>query len=175
MIVTNNQEWVEKARMLRDHGMSKKKKYWHPILGYNFRMTNIQAAIGLGQMNKIEKIIDQKRRVAQIYSRGLTGVKGIVLPPEEAWAKNVFWLYSILLSIETNKKRDDLIEYLNQLQVESRPLFFPIPNMPFYAVEDHFPTAQKISEQGISLPSGSALTPEQINYIIELIKQFFTG
>ena len=175
MLITDNAEWVEKARMLRDHGMSKEKKYWHPILGYNFRMTNIQAAIGLGQMNKIEKIIAQKRRVAQIYSQGLTGVKGVILPPEETWAKNVFWLYSILISPETNKKRDDLIEYLNQFQVESRPLFFPIPNMPFYAIEDHFPTAQKISEQGISLPSGSALTPEQINTIIGLIKQFFTG
>jgi len=175
MMVTDNPEWDEKARILRDHGMSKKKKYWHPILGYNFRMTNIQAAIGLGQMNKIEKIITQKRRVAQTYSRGLEGVKGIVLPPEAPWAKNVFWLYSILIKPETGKKRDDLIEYLHQFQVESRPLFFPIPKMPFYAVEDPFPTAQKISEQGISLPSGSALTTEQINYITELISHFLKG
>lgn len=172
MIVTDNPDWVEKARILRDHGMSKERKYWHPVLGYNFRMTNIQAAIGLGQMNKIEKIIDQKRKIAQTYSRGLEGVKGIVLPPEETWGKSVFWLYSILIRPETGKKRDDLIEYLHQSQVASRPLFFPMPDMPFYATGDHFPAAQKISEQGISLPSGFALTAEQIHTIIELIRRF---
>jgi perosamine synthetase len=172
MIVTDNPEWVVKAQMLRDHGMSKEIKYWHPILGYNFRMTNIQAALGLGQMNKIEMIIDQKRRIAQMYSRGLEGVKGVDLPPEETWGKNVFWLYSILIRPETGKKRDDLIEYLHQFQVASRPVFFPMPDMPFYARGDHFPIAQKISKQGISLPSGFSLTPENIHYIIELIKQF---
>jgi perosamine synthetase len=175
MIVTNNPEWVVKAQILRDHGMSKEIKYWHPILGYNFRMTNIQAALGLGQMNKIEKIIDQKRRIAQMYSRGLEGVKGIELPPEETWGKNVFWLYSILIRPETGKKRDELIEYLHQFQVASRPVFFPMPDMPFYARGDHFPIAQKISKQGISLPSGSSLTPENIHYIIDLIKQFITA
>jgi perosamine synthetase len=174
MIVTDNPEWVDKARILRDHGMSKERKYWHPVLGYNFRMTNIQAAIGLGQMNKIERIIDQKRRIAQTYARGLEGVKGIVLPPEESWGKSVFWLYSILIRPETGKKRDDLIEYLHRFQVASRPVFFPMPDMPFYAAGDHFPAAQKISEQGISLPSGSALTPEQIHTIVELIRQFLS-
>jgi perosamine synthetase len=174
MIVTDNPAWVEKARILRDHGMSKERKYWHPILGYNFRMTNIQAAIGLGQMNKIQVIIDKKREIAQTYSRGLEGVKGVVRPPEEKWGNNVFWLYSILIRPETGKKRDDLIEYLDQFQVASRPLFSPMPDMPFYAAGKHFPTAQRISEQGISLPSGSALTAEQIHYIIDLIKQFLT-
>jgi perosamine synthetase len=174
MIVTDNPEWVAKAQILRDHGMSKKIKYWHPVLGYNFRMTNVQAALGLGQMNKIEMIIDQKRRIAQTYSRGLEGVKGIGLPSEETWGKNVFWLYSILIHPETGKKRDDLIEYLHQFQVASRPVFFPMPDMPFYAPGGHFPTAQKISKQGISLPSGSSLTSEQIHYIIELIRQFLT-
>ncbi len=172
MLVTDNPDWVEKAQILRDHGMSKKTKYWHPVLGYNFRMTNIQAAIGLGQMNKIVRIIDHKRRIAQSYSRGLGGVKGIVLPPEATWGKNVFWLYSILVGPETGKNRDDLIEYLHQSQVASRPLFFPMPAMPYYETGEQFPAAQKISEQGISLPSGSTLTPEQIQYIIELIRQF---
>jgi perosamine synthetase len=174
MIVTDNPEWVEKAQILRDHGMSKERKYWHPILGYNFRMTNIQAAIGLGQMNKIETIIDKKRKIAQTYDRGLEGIKGIVLAPEETWAKNVFWLYSILIRPETGKKRDDLIEYLDRFQVASRPVFFPMPDMPFYATGGHFPKTQRISEQGISLPSGSALNSEQVPYIIELIKQFLT-
>ncbi len=71
MIVTDNPEWVEKARILRDHGMSKERKYWHPVVGYNFRMTNIQAAIGLGQMTKLERLIEIKREIADRYTQGL--------------------------------------------------------------------------------------------------------
>jgi len=175
MIVTDNLDWVEKARILRDHGMSREKKYWHPVLGYNFRMTNIQAALGLGQMKKIETIIDRKRKIAQTYAQELKGVNGISLPPEAAWGKNIFWLYSILIRQETGKKRDDLIEYLQQNQVSSRPLFYPMPDMPFYAVDDHFPISQKISGQGISLPSGSSLTSGQIHFVSDLIKQFLAS
>ena len=77
----------------------------------------------------------------------------------------MYFGYILFLSVrKQGKKRDDLIEYLRQSQVASRPLFFPMPDMPFYAAGDHFPAAQKISEQGISLPSGSALTAEQIHY-----------
>jgi len=175
MIVTNHPEWTEKARILRDHGMSKERKYWHPILGYNYRMTNIQAAIGLGQMKKLDHLIAQKRRVAQAYAQGFEKVKGIVLPPEETWAKNVFWLYSILIRPETGKKRDDLIDYLHRSQVESRPLFYPIPDMPFYQGGGFFPVSKAISEQGISLPSAATLTSEQISTVIEHIKHFIDG
>ena len=172
MIVTSHGEWTEKALMLRGHGMSKDRKYWHPVLGYNYRMTNIQAAIGLGQVNKLDYLIAQKRRVAQAYRQGLEGVRGVILPPEESWAKNVFWLYSIRIAPETGKKRDDLIEHLERHQVESRPLFYPIPEMPFYQGGGRFPITKKISEQGISLPSAASITSEQIGTVVELIKQF---
>jgi len=175
MIVTDNYEWAEKARMLRDHGMSKEKKYWHPVVGHNFRMTNIQAAIGLGQMNKLTRLIEQKREIADYYTLGLKKIPGIILPSEETWAKSVFWLYSILLKLETNKHREDLIAFLYQANVESRPVFYPIPNMPPYQGQGNYPIADLISKGGVSLPSGFRLTHGQQDRIIELIQKFLEG
>ncbi|MBI4764376.1 MAG: DegT/DnrJ/EryC1/StrS family aminotransferase [Deltaproteobacteria bacterium] len=172
MIVTNNPEWVEKARILRDHGMSKKIKYWHPVVGYNFRMTNIQAAIGLGQMTKLGRLIEKKREIADRYTQGLKKNRGLILSAEETWAKSVYWLYSIILKPEIEKNRDDLITFLAQAQVESRPVFYPIPDLPPYHGFGTFPAASRISKGGISLPSGFNLTSSEQNQVIELIQSY---
>ncbi|MBI5586513.1 MAG: DegT/DnrJ/EryC1/StrS family aminotransferase [Deltaproteobacteria bacterium] len=172
MIVTGNPEWAEKARMLRDHGMSRERKYWHPLVGYNYRMTNIQAAIGLGQMTKINDILEKKRRLAERYHYGFQGLAGVTPPPEASWARNVFWLYSILLSPENGKERDDLIRFLYQAGVDSRPLFYPIHVMPPYQGPGPFPVAERLSNCGISLPSGADLTFDQIDRIVSLIREF---
>ena len=172
MLVTDNPEWVEKARILRDHGMSKERKYWHPVVGHNFRMTNIQAAIGLGQMTKLERLIEIKREIADRYTQGLKKNTGLVLPAEKQWAKSVSWLYSILLKPETQKNRDDLIAFLARSEVESRPFFYPIPDMPPYQGYGTYPVASQISKGGISLPSGFNLTCSEQDQVMELIQRY---
>lgn len=172
MIVTNDPEWADRARMLRDHGMSRERKYWHPLVGFNYRLTNVQAAIGMGQMTKLEAILEKKRQIAAYYHQKFEGVAGIVRPPEAPWAKNIFWLYSILLKPEVDKNRDELIRFLTQAGVESRPLFYPIPAMPPYQGTDSFPAAEKISARGISLPSGAGLTWGQIDTVVALVQEF---
>jgi perosamine synthetase len=172
MLVANKEEWVEKARILRDHGMSKERKYWHPVVGYNFRMTNIQAAIGLGQMTKIEQLIEHKREIAACYNQAFKEVRGVILPTEEPWARSVFWLYSILLKPELNKKRDELIAYLSRAKVESRPVFYPIPAMPPYQGQGPYPVTERLSTYGVSLPSGFKLTRSQQDQIVGLIQSF---
>jgi perosamine synthetase len=175
MLVTDNQAWVEKARILRDHGMAKDRKYWHPVVGYNFRMTNIQAAIGLGQITKLNWLIEKKRDLTNYYNERLKGCPGILLPVEETWAKSVFWLYSLLLKPETKKNRDDLIAFLSQSDVESRPVFYPIPSMPPYQDQGYYPVSDWISKGGISLPSGFNLTRAQQDHIVALIQKFLEG
>jgi perosamine synthetase len=172
MIVTDNPDWADRARMLRDHGMSRERKYWHPLVGFNYRLTNVQAAIGLGQMTKLEAILEKKQKIAAYYHEKFAGVEGIVRPPEAPWAKNIFWLYSILLKPEIHKTRDDLIHFLARAGVESRPLFYPIHTMPPYQGTGAFPVAERISAQGISLPSGAGLTWEQIDTVGALVQEF---
>jgi perosamine synthetase len=172
MLVTDNPEWAEKARILRDHGMSREKKYWHPVIGHNFRMTNIQAAIGLGQMTKLDRLIEIKRGLADVYRQGLENLKALILPSEASWARSVFWLFSLVLKPENGKKRDDLITCLAQAGVESRPVFYPIPDMPPYSGAGTFPVTSRISNGGISLPSGYTLKRSEQNQVIELIRNF---
>jgi perosamine synthetase len=172
MMVTDNPEWAEKARMLRDHGMSKERKYWHPCIGFNYRMTNIQAAIGLGQMTKIEAIIRRKKEIADYYRRRLENLPAINLPLEEPWAKHVFWLFSVSLSPEFKKDRDGLIAFLAEQDIESRPVFYPIPSMPPYQGYGVFPVTEMISKSSLSLPSGAGLTREQMDQVANRIEKY---
>jgi len=169
MIVTDNTEIAEKARMLRDHGMSKEMKYWHPHIGFNYRLTNIQAAIGVAQLERINSLIDRKRKNACLYNALLKDTKGITLPAEKSWAKNVYWMYSVLLEDECGMTRDALMKKLSQNGVETRPLFYPMHTMPPYENDESFPVAEELSRKGISLPSAVSLKEEEIMRVVENI------
>ncbi|MBI4039378.1 DegT/DnrJ/EryC1/StrS family aminotransferase [Candidatus Daviesbacteria bacterium] len=173
MLITNNKALAEKAKMLRDHGVSKKRRYYHPHLGYNYRMTNLQAALGLAQLAKIDKIIAAKRQLAQKYQQFLSPVAHkLVLHPEAKWAKNVFWMYSVLVKPRKNITRDRLAKYLKRAGIDSRPFFFPIHKLARYKVDERLPVADFLASAGLNLPSSVNLTEEQIKYISHKIIQF---
>lgn len=166
MIVTNNHELVKKARILRDHGASKRRKYHHPWLGYNYRLTNIQAALGVAQFNRIESILARKRQIAALYKKQLKKlVPLITLPPEEKWAKNIYWMYSILINGKGKKGRTYLMKELKRRGVETRPFFFPIHRLKRFGYQDHLPVAEYLGNTGINLPSSATVTDEQVKYI----------
>jgi perosamine synthetase len=169
MCITNNKDLAERMKFLKDHGMSKEKRYWHPEIGYNYRMTNIQAAIGLAQLENIEKIIERKRKNAEIYNSLLKNIKGITLPPEKGYAKNVYWMYSILIGDNFPIDRDQLILKLKEERVDSRPLFYPLNAMPPYKSNEGFPIAEELSKRGINLPSSINLSKESIINITKII------
>lgn len=172
MVVTNNKDYANKIRMLRDHGMSTKKRYWHPYIGYNYRMTNLQAALGVAQMERVDSIVDKKHKIAKAYSDGLKDIQGINLPPDANWAENIFWMYSILINQEEfGRTRDQVIDILKEKLVDSRPFFTPIHNQPIYKLNKSFPIAESLSLRGINLPSAVTLTISDIDYIISTIKQ----
>ncbi|NLE75600.1 MAG: DegT/DnrJ/EryC1/StrS family aminotransferase [Chloroflexi bacterium] len=176
MIVTNDPTLAEKAAWLRDHGMSREKRYWHPVVGYNYRMTNIQAAIGLGQLERIESILARKRAIAQAYAQRLQGVPGIQPQPEAAWAENVFWMYSVLVDEAVfGLSRDAFMAALREREIDSRPFFYPIHTMPPYAQELQLPVAERLARSGVNLPSGLSLTDGQIAYICETIASLARG
>lgn len=170
MIVTDKSDLAEKMRILRDHGMSKKQRYWHTSIGYNYRLTNLQAAIGVAQMEKVDNILKSKRRIAQMYNDGLRDVPGICLPPEASWASSVCWLYSILIeNQEFGAVRSEVIDRLQDNGIETRPLFTPVHIQPIYNTGQSLPVAEHISAVGLSLPSAIGLRDKDIHYVIDTV------
>ena len=112
MAITNNPVISEKLNSLRDLAHSKEKRYLHYEIGFNYRMTNLQAAVGIAQMERINEFIDNRRRNAKLYNAILKEVKGVTLPPEADWAKNIYWLYSILIEKNFGISRDELLNEL---------------------------------------------------------------
>jgi len=170
MIVTDNEELAEKLRVLRDHGMDPKRRYWHSVLGYNYRMTNIQAALGVGQMERIQQIVEQKRRNAAMFGKALKNIPGITLPPEKAWAKSVYWLYSILIDEEEfGISAKELGRQLKERGIETRPLFPMVHQQPIYDTGQNLPVCESLSSRGLSLPSSVNLNEGGIEKIVNEI------
>ena len=170
MVVTNRADLAEKMRMLRDHGMSPERRYWHPVLGYNYRLTNLQAAVGVAQMEKVDTILSAKRHIAQAYNEGLREVPGIKLPPEASWGYNVYWLYSILVDADVfGHTRDDLMARLKEQGIETRPLFPPVHTQPIYDTKQRLPVAEYLAANGLSLPSAVGLREDEMHRVVETI------
>lgn len=170
MCVTSHETLAERMRFLRDHAMSKTKRYWHPEIGYNYRITNIQAAIGVVQLERIDDFIERKRENARYYNSLLNRIKGVTLPPEEEYAENVYWMYSILIGDEYGVDRDTLMKKLKEKGIDSRPFFYPVHMMPFFKGGQDYPLAEDLSKRGINLPSSVNLRNDQIERIVDAIK-----
>lgn len=175
MILTDNPTWQERACLLRDHAMSKSERYYHPEIGFNYRLTNIQAAIGVAQLERIDEFVARKRLNASLYAEALEHVPGITRAPEATWARSVFWMYSILVDDAYPLSRDALMAALRQRGIDSRPFFRSIPSMPCHHRTAHLPIAEDLASRGINLPSSTKLTAGQIGYICDQIRQLGGG
>ena len=161
------------AKRLRDHAMSQQKRYWHELIGYNYRITNLQAALGCAQMERINEFINKKKNIFLQYSQQLSNLKHkIRLNPNALWADNVFWMLCLEAFDMEESSRNDLMTFLKSKGIDSRPYFYPISDMPMYQSAST-PVAHQISQRGINLPSYFDLTGEQISYICEAITEYF--
>lgn len=175
MLVTNRSDLAEKARILRDHGMSPERRYWHPTIGYNYRMTNIQAALGVAQMERIESIISTRRSNAEYYLGKLASIPALLPQGNASWGSSVYWLFSVLIEHNAGIARDDLIHMLEQEGIETRPLFYPIHIQPPYLTGQRLPVAEGISARGLSLPSGNSIARDNIAFICERLDALIKG
>lgn len=167
MVVTNREDLAHKIRILRDHGMSRERRYWHPVLGFNYRLTNIQAALGVAQMEKIETILGARQQLAQIYDNGLKDISGITTLSVYPNSQNVCWLYSILIDEKlVGKTRNDVMNALKNYGIDTRPLFPPIHTQPIYATGQSMPVAEALARNGLSLPSSTKLSQSDLNHVI---------
>jgi perosamine synthetase len=181
MITTNDDKIAEKVRKLRDQGYDLTMRKWliHDVVGYNYRLTNLQAALGLAQLERIEDFINKHRENAYHYNSLLKGIRGVTLPPEMSWAKNVYWMYTILIDEEIlGITRDDLIKKLEIYGIDTRSTFLPIHLQPPYRdiyIDEKYPIAELLGRRGINLPSGNSTTKEDIEYVASAIKDVISG
>jgi perosamine synthetase len=168
MVTTNDDALAERIRLLRSQGMQAGRRYWFPVIGYNYRMTNICAALGLAQLERIEQALAARKRVAEWYSHYLSGNPGFILPATEPWATHAFWMYTILLTDRVTKSRDEIMKLLDEKGIETRPVFYPMHQMPPYrSGKQHFPNADYCSSRGINLPTHSLLTEEDVSRVCQ--------
>lgn len=176
MIVTNNEKLAERLRLLRNLGFTK-PRFRHEVLGYNFRMTGYQAAMGVSQLKKIEHIIQEKRRVAHTYNRHLNDIPGLQLPVELEWARNVYWMYAITVKPDFGLSRDQLAVKLAEAGIETRTFFCPMNQQPCLQEIPGFrpmscPVADDLWTTGLYLPSTHTLTESTIQHIANVIQSF---
>ena len=169
MVTTDDDALAERLRLYRSQGMDPARRYWFPVIGYNYRMTNIAAAIGLAQLERIESHLAARRRVAQGYDRRLAALEGrIVRPVTEPWADNVYWMYTVLLAPGERRTRDAVIAALDRAGVETRPVFHPLHVMPPYEglARGAFPQAEDIGARGLNLPTHAQLDDADLDRVV---------
>jgi perosamine synthetase len=170
MVTTNDEAIYNRCRFLRDHAMSKEKRYWHPEMGYNFRMTNIQAAIGCAQLERVNQIMDARTRVFETYRQYLQDCDKICLNHTMPWATNAYWLITARFKGFDEKKRDVLMNKLKEKGIDSRPFFYPMSAMPYFNVQVNNPVTYQVYQEGINLPTYFDLSDSEIRYISEQLK-----
>lgn len=172
MVTTNDYNLYEKMKILRSQGMDSSKRYWHSVIGFNYRMTNLQAAVGLAQLENIDWHINNRDRVMKLYKEKMKNLETYIeFQKEEENSESVNWMTSVLLKGEVCKHRDFIMERLSQLGIETRPLFYPMHIMPpYYETNSNYSVSEDIAARGINLPSHALISEDDVNYIVESIQ-----
>lgn len=171
MVLTNSDYLHERIIKIKGQGLAKYREYWHDTIGFNFRMTNIQAAIGLAQFEQIQKFIDKKRQISDWYKKYLKNLP-IEFHNEVGNVKHTYWMNSIL--VESADFRQKLRDFMKENGIETRPTFYPIHTMPMYAVKyEKHPVAEDIALRGINLPSYPGLNEEDVKNICDVVRKYY--
>lgn len=180
MVLTSDTKMAERAASYRNLCFRPEKRFYHTELGFNFRMTNMQAAIGLAQMERIEEFIKIKRQLGQYYRKGLLDIKGIKVQEEKDWAKMVYWMYCIELKSELGIDAQIVMTELKKKGIGTRPFFLGLHEQPVLHdlglfKNERYPVTDRISKQGLYLPSGMALKEKEIDEVIVALKNIITN
>jgi perosamine synthetase len=178
MLVTDEAKYADKARRFRDNGFQI-PRFIHETRGMNYRLTNMQAAMGLAQTEKAEYAVEKKRENARIYMRELEGFEHVALPVERPWARNVYWMFCVLVNDSFGMTKENIMAALKEKGVDTRSFFYPMSQQPAYRgnsdprmpdTSGHWPVSDDLARRGFYLPSGLGLTEEQIVYCARALK-----
>lgn len=177
MIVTDDAELAEKCRSLRNLCFQPKKRFVHEELGWNFRMTNLQAALGVAQLERLDEFVARKRWMGRRYTEMLLDVEGLQLPVEKTeYADNIYWVYGLVLKDDVPFDAEEAMRRLAQFGVGTRPFFWPMHEQPVFQKMglfsgETYPIAERIARRGFYVPSGMALTEEQMERVAREVKR----
>ena len=176
MVVTDDAGLNDKVRSLRNLCFRPERRFYHLEMGFNFRLTNLQAALGLAQIERIDDIVARKRWMGEEYTRRLKGLRGLQLPVEECWARSVYWMYGTVVLEETGMDATALAQRLKRSGIETRPFFLGMHEQPVFHqrglfVDERYPVVERLGRQGLYLPSGLALTEEQLSRVCTVLHE----
>jgi perosamine synthetase len=176
MILTDDSALAERARRARNLAFIPERRFLHRELGYNYRLTNVQAAMGVAQLERFPSIVARKRAVARMYTEGLCGLAGVQLPTQESWGRSVFWMYGLVLGDAYDFDATEAARRLKDEGVETRPFFLGMHCQPVLRerglfAREEYQVADRIAERGFYLPSGLALTDLQVERVIDVVKK----
>jgi perosamine synthetase len=175
MVVTDDPQLAQRARSLRNLCFQRERRFWHAALGHNFRMTNVQAGIGLAQVDQIENHVARKRRMAAMYNQRLGDIPGLRLPVERPGFKNVYWMYAIVLDDNVPFDALEFAARLKAVGVDTRPFFVGMHEQPVLREQglfagEHYPVTERLSRRGLYLPSGLTLEDAQIETVCAAVR-----
>jgi perosamine synthetase len=176
MVLADSPELAERMRGYRNLHFRPERRFYHTELGNNFRLTNLQAAIGVAQIERVEAFLAHKRWMGQQYTERLREVPGLQLPVQEPWARHVYWMYGVVVDERTGMDGAALARRLAERGVQTRPFFLGMHEQPvFHGMGlfrgEHYPVAERIARQGLYLPSGMTLTEPQLEQVCEAVRQ----
>jgi perosamine synthetase len=183
MVVTEDGSLAERIRQLKDHAMDPGRRYFHFDAGYNFRLTNPQAALGCAQLERIEEFLDKRARLLAWYRTELGDVAGVRLNPSMDWAEPVNWIVCLELSDATlGERRDEIATELARYGVDTRPFFVPLGEMPPYRGArrvgrdgERTPVAERLSRSGLNLPTSTTMDRDTVAYIGRVLRELLAG
>lgn len=171
MVLTDDEKLAERCRSLRNLCFQPQKRFVHEELGYNFRMTNLQAALGLAQIERLSEFVDRKRRMGKKYTELLSVLPALELPVARTiYAENIYWVYGVILKEQSGVDAEEMMRRLSQRGIGTRPFFWPMHEQPVFKKmrlfnKEHYPVAERMARRGFYLPSGMALTEGQIEEV----------
>lgn len=177
MILTDNDELASLCRGFRDHCFQAKKRFYHERIGWNFRMTNLQAAIGLAQLEQLDEFIIKKREIGALYDKFLKNCPALDLPiSETVYAKNIYWVYGVVLKEDFPEDASAVMKKLGERKIGTRPFFYPMHKQPIFNqmglfLQDYHPNSEILAERGFYVPSGLTLSENDINRVSESLNE----
>jgi perosamine synthetase len=179
MLVTDSQEIYDRCMFLRDHGRDPNSKmFWNTEVGYKYKMSSMQAALGLAQLERVDELVTKKREIFAWYHKRLQGIEGITLNAEAPGVLNTYWMVTIIIDPKLNLPKEHVIQLLSEAGVDARPIFYPLSALPAYqdlACVERYQQLNTVSSQlgcyGVNLPSGFNLSESDVERVCTVVKR----